>query len=29
MVPGAEAVPIIARQPEQPGMKIQCTISVV
>lgn len=29
MVPGAEAVPIIARLPDQAGMKADCTISVV
>jgi len=29
MVPGAEAVPIVARQTKQPGTNIQCTISVV
>ena len=29
MVPGCEAVPIIARLPEAPGMKAVCTVSVL
>lgn len=29
MVPGAEAIPIVAQLPQEPGMKVTCIISVV